>query len=130
MEQHDKQNEQTASQHAPQARDPRARKTAKEQGQSSSGQASDGNTADPTLAQGQKSAAQTDRQSGSGFVGSTKEDSSESYLSEGKSANADFAEKGQGALEDQDSSASNADIESGTSFKDDARLDDGSSRSR
>jgi hypothetical protein len=55
-----------------------------------------------------------------GFVGSSKEDSTEARLTEDETAQSEFAEQGQGTT------ARNEDIESGTTPQRDAALDDGS----
>jgi hypothetical protein len=81
---------------------------------------------DTTLAQGQKSEFDKQRleEEGSdkGFVGTSEEDTSESLVETGQS---DFAESGQGATA-RTGTASNEDIETGTSATRDATLDDGS----
>lgn len=71
------------------------------------------------------SSADTGGQSGTGFVGTSKEDSSD-YLTKGEEGQ-DFAKEGQVA---QDTSASKTDIETGQSTNRDPSLDDGSSGER
>lgn len=69
---------------------------------------------------------QTGGQSGSGFIG-TKGDQSSDYLTKGEE-NQDFASEGQGA---QDTNAGTADIETGQRKPEsDSELDDGSDSSR
>lgn len=132
----DQQNKQGFGQQGQQGQDSfgqQDKQSAGQQGQSSTGQTGSEKGefgeagGDTTLAQGQKS--QTDKQpeeetgKDKGFLGTNKEDSSEAYLSEGETAKSDFAEKGQGATENR---AGNEDIESGTTPKRDASLDDAS----
>ena len=101
-----------------------------QEGKTGSDQGAFGETGtDTTLAQGQKSQFDKQRQeeegSEKGFVGTSEEDSSESLVESGKT---DFAETGQGATETRTgtSTTSNEDIETGTSATRDAALDDGS----
>jgi len=80
--------------------------------------------------QGQPPTGQLDEQrpdetaSEKGFVGTSKEtDSSEAYLSEDETSEAEFAETAQGATE---GIAGNEDIETGATTQRDASLDDAS----
>jgi len=140
MENRDDQNKNQTGQQGQQGQqftDKRDQQGYGQQGQTSTGQTGSdqgafGKTgADTTTAADQKSQFDKQRQdeagSDKGFVGTSKEkDTSEAYLAEGDSGQADFAETGQGASENRAASATNEDIESGTPATRDATLDDGS----
>ena len=99
-------------------------------GQSAGGDtdiASRGDETDRQDTTGLGSSTDKGRQGDPGFVGTSKEDSSDYLTKEPKGEGQDFAKQGQGA---QDTSAGKSDIETGQSGKRDASLDDGSSGNR
>ena len=108
--------------------------SAGQEGRTGSDQGAFGTSGGTSFSQGQtdqldkQDKARTDETGGDkGIVGTSKEkDTSEAYLSEDETAQADFAETGQGATEARAGNAANQDIESGTSPTRDATLDDGS----
>lgn len=79
---------------------------------------------DTTLTKPTDETTKKDKDDQSGFLGTSKEDSSD-YLTKGDKQN--FAEQGQGA---QDSNAGEFDIETGKPKNRDARFDDGSDADR
>ena len=135
MENRDDQNKNQTGQQGQQFSDKQDQQGFGQQGQTSTGQTGSDQGAfgqsgdDTTLAQGQKNLADKQREdegaSDKGFVGTSEEDSSESLVESGKT---DFAETGQGATESRTGTGTgiNEDIESGTTPKRDAALDDGS----
>ena len=100
------------------------------EGQTGSDQGAFGTGGGTSFSQGQTDQLDKDKErtdelgSDKGVVGTSKEkDTSETLVETGET---DFAETGQGATESRTGSASNEDIETGTTPTRDAALDDGS----